>query len=80
MNERELNRIEVPAEVDDSRLTVANAAAMLAMTGRQLYRLLKRYIEILCANSSRAKGRVERAKDASESARKGASPPRDLVH
>lgn len=43
ISERVLSRIEVLAQVDDGRLTVANAAAMLDMTGRQLYRLLKQY-------------------------------------
>ncbi|KKL59969.1 hypothetical protein LCGC14_2210010 [marine sediment metagenome] len=43
MSERELNRIEVLAQVDDGRLTVANAANMLDLTRRQVFRLLKRY-------------------------------------
>ncbi len=32
MSERELNRVEVPAQVDDGRLSVDNAANMLALT------------------------------------------------
>lgn len=43
MSERELNRVEVLAQVDDGRLTVDNAANMLDLTRRQVFRLLKRY-------------------------------------
>ena len=43
MSERELNRVEVLAQVDDGRLTVDNAANMLDLTRRQIFRLLKRY-------------------------------------
>ncbi len=43
MSERELNRVEVLAHVDDGRLTVDNAANMLELTRRQIFRLLKRY-------------------------------------
>ncbi len=43
MSERELNRVEVLAQVDDGRLTVDNAANMLELTRRQIFRLLKRY-------------------------------------
>ena len=43
MSERELNRVEVLAQVDDSRLSVDNAANMLGLTRRQIFRLLKRY-------------------------------------
>jgi hypothetical protein len=43
MSARELNRIEVPAQIDDSRLTVDNGANMLGLTRRQVFRLLKRY-------------------------------------
>jgi transposase len=43
MSERELNRIEVLAQVDDGRLTVENAANLLDLTRRQIFRLLKRY-------------------------------------
>ena len=43
MSERELNRIEVLAQVDDGRLTVENAANLLDLTRRQVFRLLKRY-------------------------------------
>ena len=42
-SKRELNRVEVLAQVDDGRLTVDNAANMLALTRRQIFRLLKRY-------------------------------------
>ena len=43
MSERELNRIEVLAQVDDRRLSVENGATMLDITKRQMFRLLKRY-------------------------------------
>ncbi len=43
MSERELNRIEVLAQVDDGRLSVQNGANMIDITKRQMFRLLKRY-------------------------------------
>jgi hypothetical protein len=43
MSERELNRIEVLAQVDDGRLSVQNGANMLDVTKRQMFRLLKLY-------------------------------------
>ncbi|WGT52588.1 ISNCY family transposase [Thioclava nitratireducens] len=43
MSARELNRIEVLAQIDDGRLTVENGANMLGLTRRQVFRLLKRY-------------------------------------
>lgn len=43
MSERELNRIEVLAQVDDGRLSVQNGANMLDVTKRQMFRLLKQY-------------------------------------
>ena len=43
MSGRELNRVEVLAQVDDGRLTVDNAVNMLDLTRRQVFRLLKRY-------------------------------------
>jgi transposase len=43
MSERELNRVEVLAQVDDGRLTIDNAANLLDLTRRQVFRLLKRY-------------------------------------
>ena len=43
MSERELNRIEVLAQIDDGRLTVDNGANILGLTRRQVFRLLKRY-------------------------------------
>ena len=36
MSERELNRVEVLAQVDDGRLSVDNAAHMLCLTRRQI--------------------------------------------
>lgn len=43
MSECELNRVEILAQVDVARLSVDNAANMLALTRRQVFRLLKRY-------------------------------------
>jgi transposase len=43
MSERELNRVEVLTQIDDGRLTVDNAANLLDLTRRQIFRLLKRY-------------------------------------
>lgn len=43
MSERELNRVEILAQVDVARLSEDNAANMLALTRRQVFRLLKRY-------------------------------------
>jgi transposase len=43
MSERELNRVEVLSQVDDGRLTVENAANVLDLTRRQIFRLLERY-------------------------------------
>ena len=43
MSERDLNRIEVLSQVDDGHLSVENAANLLDMTRRQVFRLLKRY-------------------------------------
>ncbi len=42
MSELELNRVEVMAQVDDGRLMVDNAANLLDLTRRQVFRLLKR--------------------------------------
>ena len=43
MSERELQRIEVLSEVIGNRRTVASAAAVLALSTRQVRRLLKAY-------------------------------------
>jgi transposase len=43
MSERELNRIEVLAQIDDGRLSVAAGANLLGLTRRQVYRLLKTF-------------------------------------
>lgn len=39
MSERELTRVEVRAQVDDDRPSVENAANMLNLTRRQVFRL-----------------------------------------
>ncbi|MAY44410.1 MAG: ISNCY family transposase [Rhodobacteraceae bacterium] len=41
MSERDLNRVEVLSQVDDGRLTVEDGAVMLALSRRQVFRLLK---------------------------------------
>ena len=43
MSERELNRVEVLAQVDDGKLSVEAASGILVLTRRQMFRLLKRY-------------------------------------
>ena len=43
LSERELNRVEGLAQVDDGQLSVDYAANMLSLTRRQVFRLLKRY-------------------------------------
>ncbi len=59
MSERELNRIEVLAQVDDGRLGVQNGANMLDITKRQMFRLLKTYrIEGAAAIRHKARGKT----------------------
>ncbi len=59
MSERDLNRIEVLAQVDDGRLCVQNGANMLDITKRQMFRLLKRYrTEGAPAIRHKARGKV----------------------
>jgi len=59
MSERELNRVEVLAQIDDGRLTVDNGANMLGLTRRQVFRLLKRYrTDGAAAIRHRARGRA----------------------
>jgi transposase len=43
MSERELNRLEVLAQIVDGRLSVGAATNLLDLTRRQVFRLLKRY-------------------------------------
>ena len=68
MSERELNRVEVLAQIDDGRLTVGNAANMLDLTRRQIFRLLKRYRQdgaVAIRHKARGKppnNRIHRAK------------------
>jgi hypothetical protein len=45
MSERDLNRLEVLAQIDDGHLSVGSGANMLGLTRRQVFRLLKRYRE-----------------------------------
>jgi len=58
MSARELNRIEILAQADDGRLTVENAANMLNLSRRQVFRLLKRYrLDGASAIRHKARGR-----------------------
>ena len=58
MSERDLNRIEVLAQVEDGRLNVQNGANMLDITKRQMFRLLKTYrSEGACAIRHKARGK-----------------------
>ncbi len=43
MSERELNRVEVLAQIDDGALTIDAASGILNLSRRQLFRLLKKY-------------------------------------
>jgi len=43
MSEREPDRVEVLGQLDDGRLNIDNAANLLDLTRRQVFRLLKRY-------------------------------------
>ncbi len=45
MSERELNRIEVLAQINDGRLNVNDGALLLDLSKRQIYRLLERFRE-----------------------------------
>lgn len=56
MSERELNRIEVLGKTIEGRMTVENAANLLALSKRQVYRLIKS-IETDGASSIRHKAR-----------------------
>ncbi len=44
MSERELNRIEVLSQVKDGKISVPNAAQLLNLTKRQIYRLMHRFL------------------------------------
>lgn len=58
MSARELNRIEILAQVDDGRLTVENATNMLDLSRRQVFRLLKRFrLDGASAIRHKARGR-----------------------
>ena len=43
MSERDLQRIQVLSEVTNRQRTIASAALVLALSGRQVHRLLKAY-------------------------------------
>lgn len=59
MSERELNRIEVLAQVDDGKLPVESAANLLDLTRRQVFRLLKRYrVDGASSIRHRSRGKV----------------------
>ena len=59
MSERELQRVEVLAQIDDGRIDVRNGAHLLGLTRRQIFRLLKRYrADGAAAIRHRARGRA----------------------
>lgn len=65
MSERELNRIEVLAQIDDGRLSVEAAAGLLDVSRRQLFRMLRAYrTDGAAAIRHKARGR----------------PPNNLIH
>lgn len=58
MSARELNRIEILAQVDDGRLTVENATNMLDLSRRQVFRLLRQFrLDGASAIRHKARGR-----------------------
>ena len=59
MSERELQRVEVLAQIDDGRIDVQSGAHLLGLTRRQIFRLLKRYrADGAAAIRHRARGRA----------------------
>lgn len=44
MSERELNRIEILSQIQDGKISMPNAARLLNLTKRQVYRLMHRFI------------------------------------
>ncbi|WP_299657358.1 helix-turn-helix domain-containing protein, partial [uncultured Jannaschia sp.] len=59
MSGRELRRVEVLAQLDDGRIDATSAAHVLAMSRRQVFRLLKRFRdEGPSSLAHRARGRV----------------------
>ena len=65
MSEREMNRIEVLAQIDDGRLSVEAATGLLDVSRRQLFRLLRAYrTDGAAAIRHKARGR----------------PPNNLIH
>lgn len=64
MSERDLNRIEVLAQVDDGRLSVQSGANILDITKRQMFRLLKTYrTEGAAAARQKARGKTPNQSD-----------------
>ncbi len=58
MSERDLNRVEVLAQIDDGQISVDTGANLLALTRRQVFRLLRRYrTDGPSAIAHRARGR-----------------------
>jgi hypothetical protein len=58
-SERELRRVEVMAQLDDGRIDAGSAAHVLAVSRRQVFRLLKRFREQgPSALAHRARGRA----------------------
>jgi len=77
MSERELNRIEVLAQVNDGRLSVMDGALLLELSKRQIFRLLVRFRED-GASGLRHKARGKAPNNRIHDARR--SYALDLVH
>jgi hypothetical protein len=63
MSEKEFSRLDVLMDVQAGRLVIDEAAQLLKLKRRQIFRrcaLNELNIDIICANSPQAKGRVER--------------------
>ena len=72
MSERDLQRVQVLGEVTNRRRTVASAAAVLALSTRQVHRLLKAYrLGGAGAIAHKARGRPSNNRIADERARPG---------
>src|SRR5215203_4087276 len=67
MSERDLRRLQLLGEVTDRRRTVASAAVVLALSARQVHRLLKAYrLGGVGAVAHKARGRPSNNKIADE--------------
>jgi hypothetical protein len=73
MSERDLNRLEVLAQIDDGHLSVGSGANMLGLTRRQIFQLLK------LSRENGRRGIGEARADAPGGARLPAAWPRPLI-